>query len=278
MYFMLVILRWGGGGGVQVMGIEHLSVPPDSRKWVLGINNYPWHFSEVVRYSTHKILLTNRPLAAGDAATPLEFYMTQKTIDLMHMTSQKGAPACWGSNEALSRAPSASMQPAGQPLHAIPPGPGPAHWLRGWERQRSPSTTRARSATSLDPQHGVVVMETWRQCIRSIAKGGKRQLFWYEDFFPPLFSFCVVYFATQLMSSTLQDPWLDICCCCCCFCVFFACSFFCLSAPRSRIHSQVSANWPTAYKAMQICARLEGRYGGMTASASCERDQCSPAV
>ena len=28
------------------------------------------------------------------------------------------------------------MQPAGQPLHAIPPGwPGPAHWLRGWERQ-----------------------------------------------------------------------------------------------------------------------------------------------
>ena len=47
------------------------------------------------------------------------------------MTSQKGAPACWGSNEALPRAPSPSMQPAGQPLHAIPPGrPGPAHWLR----------------------------------------------------------------------------------------------------------------------------------------------------
>ena len=88
----------------------------------------------------------------------------------MHMTSQKGAPACWGSNEALSRAPSPSMQPGGQPLHAIPPGrPGPTHWLRGWERQRSSSTTRARSATSLDPQHGVVVMETWRQCIRSIT-------------------------------------------------------------------------------------------------------------
>ena len=90
-------------------------------------------------------------------------------IDLMHMTSQKGAPACRGSNEALSRAPSPSMQPTGQHLHAIPPGrPGPAHWLRGWERQHSSSTTRARSATSLDPQHGVVVMETWRQCIRSI--------------------------------------------------------------------------------------------------------------
>ena len=33
---------------------------------------------------------------------------------------------------------------------------------------RSASTTCARSAKSLDPQHGVVVMETWRQCIRSI--------------------------------------------------------------------------------------------------------------
>ena len=90
-------------------------------------------------------------------------------IDHMHMTSQKGAPTCWGSNEALPRAPSPSMQPGGQPLHAIPPGwPGPAHWLRGWAPTRSASTTRARSATSLDPQHGVVVMETWRQCIRSI--------------------------------------------------------------------------------------------------------------
>ena len=50
------------------------------------------------------------------------------TIDLMHMTSQKGAQARWGSNVALPRAPSPSMQPAGQPLHAIPPGwPGPAH-------------------------------------------------------------------------------------------------------------------------------------------------------
>ena len=47
---------------------------------------------------------------------------------------------------------------------------GPVHWLRGWERQRSSSTTRARSATSLDPQHGVIVMETWRQCIRSILR------------------------------------------------------------------------------------------------------------
>ena len=91
-------------------------------------------------------------------------------IDLMHMTSQKGAQARWGSNVALPRAPSPSMQPEGQPLHAIPPGwPGPTHWLRGWAPMRSASTTRARSATSLDPQHGVIVMETWRQCIRSIV-------------------------------------------------------------------------------------------------------------
>ena len=90
-------------------------------------------------------------------------------IDLMHMTSQKGARVCWGSNEALPRAPSPSMQPAGQPLHDIPPGwPGRKHWLSGWAPMRSASTTRARSTTSLDPQHGVVVMETWRQCIRSM--------------------------------------------------------------------------------------------------------------
>ena len=43
----------------------------------------------------------------------------ESIIDHMHMTSQKGAPACWGSNEALPRAPSPSMQPAGQPLHAM---------------------------------------------------------------------------------------------------------------------------------------------------------------
>ena len=65
----------------------------------------------------------------------------------MHMTSQKGAPACWGSNEALSRAPSPIMQPAGQPLHAIPPGqPGPAHWLRDWERQRAFPAQHVRAA------------------------------------------------------------------------------------------------------------------------------------
>ena len=52
-------------------------------------------------------------------------------------------------------------------------GPGPR---TDWEAERhygapmcSASTTRARSATSLDPQHGVVVLETWHQCIRSIC-------------------------------------------------------------------------------------------------------------
>ena len=81
----------------------------------------------------------------------------------------EGRPRVLGVKRGMSRAPSSSMQPASQPLHAIPPGrSGPTHWLRGSERQRSSSTTRARSATSLDPQHGVVVMEMWRQCIRSI--------------------------------------------------------------------------------------------------------------
>ena len=63
----------------------------------------------------------------------------------MHMTSQKGAHVCWGSNEALPRGPSPSMQPAGQPLHAIPPGlPGLALTERLRAPTRSASTTRAR--------------------------------------------------------------------------------------------------------------------------------------
>ena len=87
----------------------------------------------------------------------------------MHMTSQKGAPVVLGVKRGTPRAPSPSMQSEGKPLHATPPSwPGCAHWLREWATMRSASKTCARSATSLDPQHGVVVMETWRQCIRSI--------------------------------------------------------------------------------------------------------------
>ena len=90
-------------------------------------------------------------------------------IDHMHMTSQKGAPVVLGVKRGTPRAPSPSMHSEGKPLHASPPSwPGCAHWLRGWAPMRSASKTCARSATSLDPQHGVVVMETWRQCIRSI--------------------------------------------------------------------------------------------------------------
>ena len=48
---------------------------------------------------------------------------------------------------------------------------GPARARAPTESQRSFSTACARSATSLDPQHGVVVMEMWRQCIRSIVLG-----------------------------------------------------------------------------------------------------------
>ena len=101
------------------------------------------------------------------------FEYSYDSIDLMHMTSQKGAPACWGSNEALSRAPSPSMQPG---------GPTPACHTAGTARARALTKSReaesanalpaqhvVRSATSLDPHHGVVAMETWRQCIRSIV-------------------------------------------------------------------------------------------------------------
>ena len=54
----------------------------------------------------------------------------------MHMTSQKGAHMCWGSNEALPRGPSPSMQPAGPtPAYAIP------HWARSrfeiWNRPQT---------------------------------------------------------------------------------------------------------------------------------------------
>ena len=58
---------------------------------------------------------------------------------------------------------------------ANPCMPGPARARALTERLRAPMhssrTTRARSATSFDPQHGVVVMETWRQCIRSMRIG-----------------------------------------------------------------------------------------------------------
>ena len=58
------------------------------------------------------------------------------TIDHMHMTSQKGAHVCWGSNEALPRGPSPSMQPAGPTPACHTAGLGglarAAHWLRGW--------------------------------------------------------------------------------------------------------------------------------------------------
>ena len=98
-----------------------------------------------------------------------ELFIYIHVIDHMHMTSQKGAPVVLGVKRGTPRAPSPSMHSEGKPLHASPPSwPGCAHWLRGWAPMRSASKTCARSATSLDPQHGVVVMETWRQCIRSI--------------------------------------------------------------------------------------------------------------
>ena len=91
-------------------------------------------------------------------------------IDLMHMTSQ-GRPRMLGVKRgtvtcAIAKHAASRPTPA---CHTA--GPARARALRGWERQCSSSTTRARSVTSLDPQHGIVVMETWRQCIRSILRG-----------------------------------------------------------------------------------------------------------
>ena len=49
-------------------------------------------------------------------------------------------------------------------------GPGPrTDWEAERQRALPAQHMRARSTTSLDPQHGVVVMETWHQCIRSIG-------------------------------------------------------------------------------------------------------------
>ena len=67
-------------------------------------------------------------------------------------SKQKGGPACWGSNEALSHAPSPSMQPAGQPLHAMTPGP-----RTDWEPTLFQHSTCTQRDSNLDPQHGAVI-------------------------------------------------------------------------------------------------------------------------
>ena len=62
-----------------------------------------------------------------------QIYLLKYWSTLCIWCHRRAPPHVGGSNEALSRAPSSSMQPAGQPLHAIPPGrpgPGPAHRLR----------------------------------------------------------------------------------------------------------------------------------------------------
>ena len=65
-------------------------------------------------------------------------------------SKQKGAPTCWGSNEALSHAPSPSMQPA----TASRAGPGPCTDLEPTLFQHSTCTQRDGK---LDPQHGIVI-------------------------------------------------------------------------------------------------------------------------
>ena len=70
---------------------------------------------------------------------------------------QKGRPRVLGVKRgtatcAIAKHAASGPTPA---CHTAGLAPGPPHWLRGWAPMRSASTTRARSVTSLDPQHGV---------------------------------------------------------------------------------------------------------------------------
>ena len=84
-------------------------------------------------------------------------------IDLMHMTSQKDAPACWGSNEALPCALLPSMQPAGQPLHAIPPGQAGTDTRTHWE----PTLFQLAQRTCM--QRVKSWPTTWRRCYGDVT-------------------------------------------------------------------------------------------------------------
>ena len=84
-------------------------------------------------------------------------------IDHMHMTSQKGAHVCWGSNEALPRGPSPSMQPAGQPLHAIPPG-----WA-GWSGPRTDWGADAFCQHNMCAQRDKSWPPAWRRCYGDVT-------------------------------------------------------------------------------------------------------------
>ena len=120
------------------------------------------------RSATSNIILW---YCGGDRGCSIKIWIQQSycytiyacRIDLMHMTSQKSAPARWGSNEALTRAQSPIMQPAGQPLHAIPPGwPGPTHWPRGWYADALfQHNTCAQRDKSWPP--------TWRRCYGDVT-------------------------------------------------------------------------------------------------------------
>ena len=91
-------------------------------------------------------------------------------IDHMHMTSQKGAHLRWGSNEALPRASSPSMQPGGQPLHCHTAGlarPGPRT-----ERLSANALCQHNTCALRDTSLAPLLWRRdplWRQCIRSIV-------------------------------------------------------------------------------------------------------------
>ena len=91
------------------------------------------------------------------------FFACAPEIDHMHMTSQKGAQVCWGSNEALPRGPSPSMQPAGQPLHAIPPG-----WA-GWPGPRTDWGADALCQHNMCAQRDKSWPPAWRRCYGDVT-------------------------------------------------------------------------------------------------------------
>ena len=80
------------------------------------------------------------------------------------MTSQKGAPACWGSNEALPRAPSPSKQPAGQnpcmPYRQAGPGP-----RTDWEAESANGLFKHNTYAQRDKSWP----PTWRRCYGDVT-------------------------------------------------------------------------------------------------------------
>ena len=82
----------------------------------------------------------------------------------MHVTSQKGAPVCWGSNEALSCAPSPSMQPAANPCMPYRRA-GPARARALTERLRALTLFQHNTCAQRDKSWP----PTWHRCYGDVT-------------------------------------------------------------------------------------------------------------